>query len=124
MALSPALHHAVPLRGVLAAGVLGCAFSLSLAGPAVAVSAAVRHKAQVVGATIALGAVGFAVNFIALAWQPANPLRYLSPFHYYTPGDALAQGGFARGSLAVLVTVGLAGLGAAVPLLLRRDLAP
>ncbi|MFJ7249746.1 ABC transporter permease subunit [Kitasatospora sp. NPDC098652] len=124
VALSPALHHAVPLRGVLAAGVLGCAFSLCLAGPAVAVSAAVRHRAQVVGATIALGAVGFAVNFIALAWQPAAALRYLSPFHYYTPGDALARGGFAWGSFAVLAAVGLAGLGAAVPLLLRRDLAP
>ncbi len=123
-ALSPALHHAVPLRGVFAAGLLGFAFTVCLAGPALAVSACGRRKAQVVGATIAVGAVGFAVNFVAMAWRPAAPLRYLSPFHYYTPGDALAHGTLAWGPLAVLVAVGAAGLGAAVPLLLRRDLAP
>ncbi|MFJ9843445.1 AAA family ATPase [Kitasatospora sp. NPDC101155] len=56
-ALSPALHHAVTLRGVLAAGLTGCAFTLCLSGPALAVSAATRDRAQVIGATIALGAV-------------------------------------------------------------------
>ncbi|WP_354644306.1 ABC transporter permease subunit [Kitasatospora camelliae] len=124
VALTPALHHAVPLRGVLAAGLAGCAFTLCLSGPALAVSAAARHRAQVIGTTIAFGAVGFAVNFIAMAWHPAAPLRYLSPFHYYTPGDALAHGTIAWGPFAVLVTVGCAGIAAALPLLLRRDLAP
>ncbi|WP_344440706.1 ABC transporter permease subunit [Kitasatospora nipponensis] len=124
VALSPALHHAVPLRGVLAAGLTGCAFTLCLSGPALAVSAAARHRAQVIGATITLGAVGFAVNFIAMAWHPAAPLRYLSPFHYYTPGDALAHGTLAWGPFAVLVGVGLAGITVALPLLRRRDLAP
>ncbi|WP_031078887.1 ABC transporter permease subunit [Streptomyces sp. NRRL WC-3742] len=124
VALSPTVHHAVPLRGVFAAGLMGVAFTVCLSGPALAVSAAGRRKAQVIGATVAVGAVGFAVNFIAMAWHPAAPLRYLSPFHYYTPGDALAHGTLAWGPLAVLLAVGAAGLGAAVPLLLRRDLAP
>ncbi|MCG6495222.1 ABC transporter permease subunit [Kitasatospora sp. A2-31] len=124
VALSPALHHAVALRGVVAAGLAGCAFTLCLSGPALAVSAAARHRAQVIGATIAFGAVGFAVNFIAMAWHPAAPLRYLSPFHYYTPGDALAHGTITWGPFAVLVAVGFAGIAAALPLLLRRDLAP
>ncbi|MFI9162248.1 ABC transporter permease subunit [Kitasatospora aureofaciens] len=124
VALSPAIHHAVPLRGVLAAGLAGCAFTLCLSGPALAVSAAARHRAQVIGATIGLGAVGFAVNFIAMAWHPVAPLRYLSPFHYYTPGDALAHGTIVWGSFAVLVAVGAAGIAAALPLLQRRDLAP
>ncbi|MGA5821108.1 ABC transporter permease subunit [Kitasatospora sp. NPDC094028] len=124
VALSPDLHHAVALRGVFAAGLMGFAFTACLTGPALAVSAAGQRKAQVIGATITVGAVGFAVNFIAMAWHPAAPLRYLSPFHYYTPGDALAHGTLTWGSFAVLLAVGAAGLGAAVPLLLRRDLAP
>lgn len=45
-----------------------------------------------IGATVAIGAVGVAVNFIALGWSPAATLRFISPFHYYTPGDVLAQG--------------------------------
>ncbi|MER7757697.1 ABC transporter permease subunit [Kitasatospora sp. NPDC097643] len=124
VALSPTIHQVVPLRGVLAAGVLGFAFTLALTGPALAVSAAARRRAPVIGATIALGAVGFAVNFVAMAWHRAAPLRYLSPFHYYTPGDALAHGTLPWGPLTVLLAVGVAGLGTAAPLLLRRDLAP
>ncbi|WP_406346751.1 hypothetical protein [Streptomyces sp. NBC_00648] len=68
--------------------------------------------------------MGFAVNFIALAWSKAAPLRFVSPFHYYTPGDALAQGGVLWPELGVLVGVGVLGLVAAYALLVRRDLAP
>ncbi|MFI6845208.1 ABC transporter permease [Kitasatospora sp. NBC_00085] len=122
--LSPQLHRAVPISGVFAAGLLGCAFTLCLTGPALAVSAAGRRRSQVVGATIAFGAVGFAVNFIALAWSKAAPLRHLSPFHYYTPGDALAHGAVPWISVGVLAAVGLTGIAAAFGLLARRDLAP
>lgn len=123
VALSPQLHHAITLSGVFAAGLLGCGFCLCLTGPALAVSAAGSHRAQVVGATVALGAVGFAVNFIAQAWSPAAPLRFVTPFHYYTPGDALAHGTVPWSSLAVLTAVGVIGLAAAAALLTRRDLA-
>jgi ABC-2 type transport system permease protein len=124
VASSGRLHAAVPLTGVLAAGVLGFAFTLGLTGPALAVSAVGRRRAQVVGVTIGLGAVGFAVNFAALAWSKAAPLRYVSPFHYYTPGDALAHGTVPWASFAVLAGIGLAGIAAAFRLLGRRDLAP
>jgi ABC-2 type transport system permease protein len=124
VALSPKLHAAVPISGVFAAGLMGCGFALCLTGPVLAVSAAGRRRAQVVGATVAFGAVGFAVNFVALAWSPAAPLRYLSPFHYYTPADALAGGSVPWSSLAVLAGVGLLGVAAAFRLLARRDLAP
>ncbi|WP_052709638.1 ABC transporter ATP-binding protein [Streptomyces sp. NRRL S-495] len=120
---SPDLRAAVPIGGVLAAGLLGCGFTLCLTGPVLAVSAAGRRRASVVGATVVLGAVGFALNFVGLAWEPAAPLRYLSPFHYYTPGDALARGTVPWVSLAVLSVVGLTGLAAAFVLLERRDLA-
>jgi ABC-2 type transport system permease protein len=123
IALSPALHQAVPLDGVFAAGLPGCCFTIGLAGPALAVSAAGR-RAQVVGAAIAFGSVGYALNFAALAWSKAAPLRFLSPFHHYTPGEALAHGTLAWGSSGVLPAVGAAGLAIALPLPSRRDLAP
>ncbi len=124
VALSPKLHHSVSIGGVFVAGLLGCAFALSLTGPALAVSAVGRRKSQVVGATITLGAVGFAINFVALAWSKAAPLRYVSAFHYYAPGDALAHGTIPWGSLGVLAAVGVAGIAVAFRLLARRDLAP
>ncbi|MFJ9931593.1 hypothetical protein ACIRSJ_00590 [Streptomyces virginiae] len=89
-----------------------------------AVSAAGRRRAQVVGATIGIGAVGFAVNFVALAWSPAAPLRYLSPFHYYAPGDALAEGSVLWPQFCVLAGAGVLGLLVAHLLIRRRDLAP
>ncbi|MFD7258291.1 ABC transporter permease subunit [Streptomyces sp. NPDC059874] len=122
--LSPDIHRAVPLSGVFAAGVMGCGFALCVAGPALAVSAWGRRRAQVVGVTIVIGAVGFAVNFIALAWSAVAPLRFVSPFHYYTPGDALARGQVLWPQLGVLVGVGVLGLLWGHALLLRRDLAP
>ncbi|MGW2375770.1 MULTISPECIES: ABC transporter permease subunit [Kitasatospora] len=123
VAFSPKLRAAVPEGGVFAAGLLGCALTFCLIGPVLAVSALSRRRAHVVGAAVVLGAGGFALNFIALAWSPAGPLRYLSPFHYYAPGDALAHGGVPWTSPTVLLGVGLLGLLAAFRLLERRDLA-
>lgn len=124
VAATPRLHQAVPLGGVAAAGVLGLGLALCIAGPVLAVSAAGRHRSQVVGATIVLGAVGFAVNFVAQAWSTVSFLRFVSPFHYYAPADALVSGTVPVGSLALLLGVGLTGFAAAGWLLARRDLAP
>lgn len=124
VALSPGIHRDVPIGGVFATGLMGFGFALCLIGPALAVSAWGRRRAQVVGATIAIGAVGFAVNFIALAWSRAAPLRFVSPFHYYTPGDALARGGVLWPQWGVLAGVGVLGIVWAHVLLRRRDLAP
>lgn len=123
VAFSPKLRAAVPEGGVFSAGLLGCALAFCLIGPVLAVSALSRRRAHVVGAAVALGAGGFALNFVALAWSPARPLRYLSPFHYYAPGDALAHGGLPWTAPVVLLGVGLLGLLAAFRLLERRDLA-
>ena len=124
VAVTPRLHETVSLAGVAAAAVLGLGLALCIAGPVLAVSAASRHRGQVVGATIALGAVGFAINFIAQAWPTVAFLRFLSPFHYYTPADALVSGTVPVGSLAVLLAVFVAGITGAEWLLERRDLAP
>lgn len=122
VALSPKIHAQVGLGGVFAAGAMGYAFALCVTGPALAVSAGAGRRALVLGAVVAIGAVGFALNFIALAWEPAAPLRYVSPFHYYTPGDALAHGAVLWAHAAVLAGVGAAGLLASYVLLRRRDL--
>jgi beta-exotoxin I transport system permease protein len=124
VAATPRLHEAVSLAGVAAAGVLGLGLALCISGPVLAVSAAGQHRSQVVGATIVFGAVGFAINFVAQAWSTVSFLRYLSPFHYYTPADALVSGTVPLGSLAVLLAVFVAGLAGAEWLLGRRDLAP
>jgi ABC-2 type transport system permease protein len=124
VAATPRLHETVSLPGVAAAGVLGLGLALSIAGPVLAVSAAGRHRGQVVGATIALGAGGFAINFIAQAWSTVSFLRYLSPFHYYAPADALVSGTVPLGSLAVLLAAFAVGITVAAWLLERRDLAP
>ncbi|MGA5820975.1 ABC transporter permease subunit [Kitasatospora sp. NPDC094028] len=123
VAFSAKLRAAVPEGAVFTAGLLGCAFAFSLIGPVLAVSALSRRRAHVIGAAVAFGAVGFALNFVALAWSPARPLRYLSPFHYYAPGDVLAHGGFPWADAGVLAGVGLLGLAVAFRLLERRDLA-
>jgi ABC-2 type transport system permease protein len=124
VAATPRLHEAVSLPGVAAAGLLGLGLALAIAGPVLAVSAAGRQRGQVVGATIVLGAGGFAINFIAQAWSTVSFLRYLSPFHYYTPADALVSGTVPVGSLAVLLAVFVAGVAGAGWLMERRDLAP
>jgi ABC-2 type transport system permease protein len=124
VAATPRLHEAVSLGGVAAAGVLGLGLALCIAGPVLAVSAAGQHRSQVVGATIMFGAVGFAINFVAQAWSTVAFLRFLSPFHYYTPADALVSGTVPLGSLAVLLAVFGAGIAGAEWLLGRRDLAP
>ena len=124
VAVTPRLQQTVSLAGVAAAGLLGLALALCIAGPVLAVSAAGRHRSQVVGATIVFGAVGFAVNFVAQAWPPVAALRYLSPFHYYAPADALVSGTVPVGALAVLLAVFAIGLAVAGWLLAHRDLAP
>ncbi|MGW3323715.1 hypothetical protein [Streptomyces virginiae] len=68
--------------------------------------------------------MGFAVNFIALAWSPAASLRFLSPFHYYAPGDALAEGGVLWPQLGFLIGAGVLGILLAHLVIQRRDLAP
>jgi ABC-2 type transport system permease protein len=124
VAATPRLHETMSFAGVAAAGVLGLGLALCIAGPVLAVSAAGRHRGQVVGATIALGAGSFAINFVAQAWSTVSFLRYLSPFHYYTPADALVSGTVPVGSLTVLLVVFVAGVAVAAWLLERRDLAP
>ena len=111
------------LAGVAAAGLLGLGLALCIAGPVLAVSAASRHRGQVVGATIVFGG-RLTINFIAQAWPTVSFLRYLSPFHYYTPADALVSGTVPVGSLAVLLAAFVVGAAIARWLLARRDLAP
>jgi ABC-2 type transport system permease protein len=123
VALTPQIHRAVPVRGIVAAGVLGLALGLCIAGPAIAISAAGHRRSQVLGATVAIGAVGFAVNFVAEAWSGASILRFASPFHYYAPADVLAGKPVPWTSVGVLIAVAITGTSFAAWLLSRRDLA-
>jgi ABC-2 type transport system permease protein len=122
VALTPPLRHAIPLAHVAAAGALGLALGLCIAGPAIAISAAGRRRAQVVAATVTFGAATYALNFVALAWSKAAALRYVTPFHYYTPADLLAHNRIPWSSFAVLLAVAIVGTATGAAALARRDL--
>lgn len=119
---TPALHHVVPLPRVFAVGVLGLALTLCISGPGIAISAAGRRRAQVVGSVVAFGAGAFALNFIALAWPRVGVVRYVSPFHYYAPADLLAHGTVPWVSIGAFLAVAVAGTLGGAQLLARRDL--
>lgn len=115
------VREVVSGTGLVLAGVAGTALSLAVAGPAAAASARASRKARALGAGIAFAAVGYVLNFLAAAWEPAEPLRWLSPFHYYRPADALASGSLGW-ETAVLFGVWVVGAAAAFALVARRDL--
>jgi beta-exotoxin I transport system permease protein len=63
----------------------------------------------------------FFLNFIALLIEGISGLRYLSPFHYFRPGDVLS-GGSSGVDVAVPAAVALVALGAALRVFVRPDL--
>lgn len=69
-------------------------------------------------------AVGLMGCGFALCLAGPAPLRFIRPLHYYTQGDALAQGHVLRPQLVVLVGVGVVGFILGHAFLMRRDLAP
>ena len=101
VAITPRLHEAVSLGGVAAAGVLGLGLALCIAGPVLAVSAAGRHRSQVVGDDHRVGRgrlchqlrrPGLGDGFLPPLPQP---LPLLHPGG--CPGQRDGPGGLARG---------------------------
>jgi ABC-type transport system involved in multi-copper enzyme maturation permease subunit len=65
--------------------------------------------------------VSFVVVFLAQVWPPAEMIRPLSLFAYYLPQEIVLRG-VSTTAVAVLATVTVAALGAAVAVFGRRDL--
>jgi ABC-2 type transport system permease protein len=87
---------------------------------ALAVSAFVGRRSVVLAVTgvVALGT--YVLRSLSLDHDVIEPLRWLSPFHYYLGGDPLHEG-FHAGHLAVLVGLVVAFAAAAVAGFTRRD---
>ena len=79
---------------------------------------------QVVSVAAGIAVVMFAVDFLAAIWSPAEPVGFLSVFHYYDPLGVSRDGALPWRDLAVLFGVAFAGFGAALVAFQRRDIAP
>ncbi|HEX2052922.1 MAG TPA: ABC transporter permease subunit [Actinomycetota bacterium] len=54
------------------------------------ISARSSLRARALGLSVGLVVVSFFLNFLGLLFDEASFLRYLSPFHYFSPGDHLS----------------------------------
>ncbi len=77
-------------------------------------------RGRATGMAVGVVVGGFFLNFMALLIDAISGLRYLSPFHYFDPGELMT--GHGRWKLLVLAAAGAVALVAAVGSFARRDL--
>jgi ABC-2 type transport system permease protein len=111
----------LPISNVLAAFANSWALFVALGMVAVLVSSATSLRSQCTGIAVGFVVGAFFVNFIALLIDGVSALRYLSPFHYFRPGDVLT-GQSAWVDVIVLAALALVALAIAVRVFARRDL--
>jgi ABC-2 type transport system permease protein len=78
-------------------------------------------RSHALGAAVGAVVGWFFLNFIALLIDGLSGLRYLSPFHYFRPGEVLS-GESPMVDVVVLAGLGLVALAAAIWSFRRRDL--
>lgn len=88
---------------------------------ALLVSAVRRDGGHAIALTAGVMAVSFALDYLARAWQPIQPLRPLSLFKYYDP-QAVMRTGLGAADVAVLGAVAVVASVAAFVVFARRDL--
>jgi ABC-2 type transport system permease protein len=93
----------------------------ALAMVGVLASARSSLRSHALGAAVGAVVGWFFLNFIALLIDGLSGLRYLSPFHYFRPGDVLA-GESPVVDVVVLTGLGIVALAAAIWSFRRRDL--
>ena len=113
--------HDLPVSRVLASFANSWILFLALGMVAVLASAATSLRSQCTGIAVGFVVGAFFVNFIALLIDGVSGARFVSPFHYFRPGDVLV-GRSAWVDVVALAAVGVAALGAAVRVFVRRDL--
>jgi ABC-2 type transport system permease protein len=87
---------------------------------ALAISAFIGRRAVVLAGTAAVAFGTYVLRSLSLDNETIEPLRWLSPFHYYLGGDPL-RNGFNIGYLMVLVGLVTTFVAAAVVGFTRRD---
>ncbi len=91
-------------------------------GVTLAISAVSRRRS--VAGSIA-GLLAFALyllDYVARVWEPAKPVRWLSPWMYYNPLDTVLGAEVPAHNLWVLLGIAVAGFALAYLLFSRRDL--
>jgi len=90
-------------------------------GIAMALGASARRRsvAAVIAGLLALAS--FLLDYVARAWQPAQSLAWLSPFHYYSSFDLLLGKAVSVTNLLILAGVGIAGFVLAYIFFCKRD---
>lgn len=107
-----------PLAAATVASVLLVMFHGLLA---LAVAAATGSRSTAVGVATVVFAAGYLLQALAGLVDWLEPFRVLSPYHH-AAGSAPVINGWAPGNLAVLTSLCIVALGAAIALFDRRDL--
>ena len=109
-------------RLILSLGGLMAALMLCCGGIALALGSAARRRGVAgAGAGLLVFAL-FLLDVVARVWEPARALGRLSPFHYFDPMSVAGGQPLDWSHLAVLLSVGAAGVAVAVVVYSRRDL--
>lgn len=93
------------------------AFVGALAFTASAVSST---RGRALGLAVGATVLAYLVNFVALLWEPLDPIRWATPFRYYVPVDAARSFDVVHATILVAATAAL--LVAARRAVERRDL--
>jgi hypothetical protein len=98
------------------------ALLVCVGGLALALGAASRRR-SVAGSVAGVGTlVLFLLDYLARAWEPAQAVAWLSPFHYFKAMELLQGRPLPFPHLAALLAGGAAGAGVAFLVFARRDL--
>ena len=100
------------------------ALALAIGALATLLSATATDGGHVISLAAGVTVLMFVADFLAVIWSPAEPVGYLSLFHYYDPLAVTQTGGLPVRDLAVLLGVAVVGFGGALVAFQRRDLAP
>ena len=120
--LGPLYELHLPLGGPLAATLNLFLLALAFGAVALLVGTATGNKGAAVGVSSGLAVVTFVLNTLAPSVGALKPVRFLTPFHYYSAHQPITNG-FNGIDILVLFGISLIALLLALATFERRDLA-
>lgn len=91
-------------------------------GVTLALAAAARRRAVAGGVAGVSAFAAYLVDYLGRAWEPAEAISTLSPFHYFEPMSIVAGEPLDVQNLLVLAGIGLVGIVLGYVVFTRRDL--
>lgn len=120
--LAHAYNYAISGREVLLIGLLGWLFGFAVLGLAMLVSAWASEGSTVTGGAGGLILVMYVAYLISSLEPNLDKLKYVSLFHYFSPGSVITDGHLSLSSVVVLFAVGLVAGAAGWLVFERRDI--